>query len=65
MALEYNTVSVHHQKNRGPQNRRTALLAVVACSQYPSFESVTGLNAPAPQMDFTIMIGALANGGEE
>ena len=27
MALEYNTVSVHHQKNRGPQNRRTALPA--------------------------------------
>ena len=27
MALEYNTVCNRHQKNRGPQNRRTALLA--------------------------------------
>jgi len=39
--------------------------SVVACSQYPSFESVTGLNAPALQMDFSIMIGASANGGDE
>ena len=37
--------------------------SVIACSQYPSFESATGLNAPAPQTDFTIILGAFENEG--
>ena len=37
--------------------------SVIACSQYQSFESATGLDAPAPQVDFTIILGASANGG--
>ncbi|MGH9506239.1 MAG: RHS repeat-associated core domain-containing protein, partial [Terriglobales bacterium] len=39
--------------------------SVVACSQYPSFESATGLNAPAPQTLFAVTIEAAANGGAQ
>ena len=37
--------------------------SVIACSQYSSFESATGLTAPAPQRTFTILLEAGANGG--
>jgi hypothetical protein len=39
--------------------------SVIACSQYPSFESTTGLNAQAPQLNFDVVIGASANGGDQ
>lgn len=38
--------------------------SVVACSQYLSLESVTGLSAPAPQLGYTIVLDASANGGD-
>jgi RHS repeat-associated protein len=36
MALEYNTVSNHHQKNRGPQTRRSSLPACDAAKRLAS-----------------------------